>query len=160
NSVQYEIFFGLTIRGNDEPDRFSGHLGTGVTEHLLRAGVPRRDDTVKGRADNRVVRGGNDRGEEEFKALSIADVMRNFGRTDNYSLSVPYGRDRKRDMDSRAVFSLTYGFKMIYSLPLPNLAQNIVFFRLSVRGNYLPDRLSNRFGGRIAEHLFGGGVPR
>src|SRR5690242_10115634 len=49
-------FFVLQVLGDDAGYRLADHLRRGVTEQLLRRGIPRGDDSVEGLADNGVFR--------------------------------------------------------------------------------------------------------
>jgi hypothetical protein len=75
---QHVVFFALAVGGNQGADRFPDDLLGGVAEHLLRGGVPRRDDAIEILAGDRVVAGFDDGGEVAggtLEALDAADVL-------------------------------------------------------------------------------------
>src|ERR1051325_6080269 len=81
------VFFVLAVVGNDRADRAAVHFRRGIAEHPLRRGVPRRDDAVEILADDGVVRGLNNRGQQRLvRSRRYGHYERNFTRSDAVEL--------------------------------------------------------------------------
>ncbi|OLB63659.1 MAG: hypothetical protein AUI11_00500 [Acidobacteria bacterium 13_2_20CM_2_66_4] len=63
DAAQDLLFFREPLRRDDERDRAADDFAGRVAEHALGRGVPRLHDAVQVLADDRVVRGGDDRSE-------------------------------------------------------------------------------------------------
>ena len=151
-----------TIAGDDQSDVLADGFFGEVAENAFGALVPTGDDAVEGLADNGIVGGVDDGGEQggvAFGASAISDLARDFGGADNASVGVLDGRDGEGNVDESAIFALADGIEMVDAFAAPDAGHDAVLFGEPVFRDDESDVAADRFLRRIAEDALGSGVP-
>jgi hypothetical protein len=115
--------FAPAIAGNNQSDVLAyGFLGE-VAEYPFGALVPAGDDSVEGLADNGIVGGVDDGGEQggaAFGAFAVGDLAGDFGGADDTSGGVANGGDGEGNVDQGAIFALAGGVEMLDAFAAPD----------------------------------------
>jgi hypothetical protein len=163
NPRQHHVLFRLELVGDNHAHRTADRFLGGVAEHAFGGPIPRHDRAVQILGDDGVVRGLDHGGEPLHHAIgvdAIADVARDLRRANDVAVVVVNGRHRQRNRNRRAVLSLTDGFVMPDRFALADLADHEILFALPIAGNDHADGAPDGLGRGVAEHAFGGGIPR
>ena len=104
--VKNLLLFVITIRRNNDRDRFLDRLFRSITEETLGPGIPAGNDSVEVFADNRVIGGFNDRRQlpaRFFAAFAIRDVAQ-IGGKNRRVVDLDRG-DGQFDQNFRTIFA-------------------------------------------------------
>src|SRR4051812_1897529 len=107
-------FFVPALTRDDEGDVLADRLIGAVSEHVFRTLIPTADDAVEGLADDGVVGGIDDRGEQggiAFGTFALGDLAGDFGCADNATGRISHRRDGERNVEDAAVLTLTDGIE-------------------------------------------------
>ena len=91
---------------------------------------------------------------------TLRDVAGDLRRADDPPGFVANRRHRQRNREPGAVLTLSDRFEVIDLLTGADLREHGVFFALQLVRNEHANRLPDGFRGGVAEHPFGGGIPR
>ncbi len=154
--------------GHDEfVQRPAERLRTGVAKGFFRRRIELEDPALVVDRNDAVERVFEDRGVARFAraqlglgALALGDVARDRGDRDHGAGGIGDRRQRERDIDARAVFPHSHGFKWQNPLALGDAAQSVQIFLQPVqRHDQLRTESAEGFGFRVAVERFGAAVP-
>src|SRR5215472_5359346 len=155
-------FFVPAIAGDDQGNVFSDGFLCGIAEDAFGAVVPAGDDAFKSFADNGVIGGVDNRGEQggaAFGAPALGDFAGDLGGANHAALGIFDRGDGERNVDERTVFALAYGVEVLNALAAKDAGDNVVLLRVAVFGDDEGDVAADGFFGAIAEDSLGGFVP-
>ena len=91
--------------------------------------------------------------------LALRDVTGNFRSTNNHAAAVSNRRNRRRNVDPRAILPHAHGFEMLHALAPSNARQNVGLLIHPIRREKHQHGFAHGFCCRVAKYFLGAAIP-